>query len=55
MKKPVPYKSIDVEETLSLMTWWVKEKEVRYRRQKKLSERVFGDVWKFIEKQQSKK
>jgi hypothetical protein len=50
--KRTGYSSIDVERTLSLMPSWVKEKERRYRRQKKLSEKVFGTVWKFIEKQQ---
>lgn len=40
----------DLLRALALMPWWVKEKERRYRRQKKLAEKVFGALVKKLKK-----
>lgn len=55
MKSNYKYQPINVEETLTLMPLWIKEKDKRYRKQKKLSEKLFGSVVKYIEQQQRKK
>jgi hypothetical protein len=55
MKRNSPNSSIDVQQTLSLMPDWVKEKARRHRQQKRLAEKVFGSVVLFIEKQQEAK
>ncbi|CAN5876856.1 hypothetical protein BH11BAC7_BH11BAC7_32180 [soil metagenome] len=58
MKQSANYPPIDVQETLSLMPAWVKEKERRYYLQQEIAERAFGDVVEYIfgdKKKKSKK
>ncbi|MEK6614944.1 MAG: hypothetical protein AABZ32_02360 [Bacteroidota bacterium] len=46
MKQKKEYNSINLKETLAKMQWWAKEKDRRYRKQKKLAEKVFGPLIK---------
>ena len=46
--KQASYSPINVEETLSLMPAWVKEKERRYLLQKKIAQKAFGEVVEYL-------
>jgi hypothetical protein len=48
MKHSSEYPPIDVEETLSLMPAWVKEKERRYHLQQKIAKRAFSEVIEYL-------
>ena len=44
--KQAEYIPINLEEALSKMKWWAKEKDSRYREQKKLVKSLFGSLIK---------
>lgn len=46
MKKDSEYKPIDIKQTLAQMKSWAKEKDRRYREQKKFAEKIFGSLIK---------
>ena len=45
----------DIKRALKLMKWWAKEKDRRYRKQKKFAEKLFAPVVKYIQQQQNEK
>ena len=46
MKKGTAYEPIDLNKTLAKMKGWAKEKDRRYRQQKKFAEKMFGSLIK---------
>lgn len=46
MKKEQEYEPINLSRTLAKMQWWAKEKDRRYREQKKFAEKMFGSLIK---------
>lgn len=46
MKKEQEYQPINLKQTLAQMKFWAKEKDRRYREQKKFAEKMFGSLIK---------
>jgi hypothetical protein len=40
------YTQINVKEALKTMVWWIKEKDRRYQKEKKMREKLFGPLIK---------